>query len=253
MAVDKKIDYSLVQGNADFKFWVATALVEKVFKKDFKIIKTVKGAELVGLKYSFAFDHLPKVKEVAEKNPKNFHTVVATDDMILPITTEDGTGLVHTAASAGQEDFQLGKKLGLPLIEVIGEDATYLDGLGEFSGQNAKKNPKVILDYLVSEDAKGRNWVFEILPYKHKYPTCWRCKTELVWRVVDEWYISMDKIRKPLMEITKKINWIPGFGKERELDWLKNMHDWLISKKRYCRFLNAKSAVILRLSALKMN
>lgn len=233
VAVDKNIDYSLVKNTEGFKFWIAKKLVQKVFSKDYKIVKTVKGNKLVGLKYSFAFDHLPRVKEVADKNPNTFHTVVATNNRILPITTEDGTGLVHTAVSAGQEDFQLGKKLDLPLIEIIGEDAVYIDGLGEFSGENAKNNPKIILDYLVAKDANGKNWVFKILPYKHKYPTCWRCKTELVWRVVDEWYISMDKLRKPLEKITKEINWIPAFGKERELDWLKNMHDWLISKKRY--------------------
>ena len=233
VAVDEKIDYSLVKGNTGYNFWVAKDLVEKIFKGSGKIVKTVKGKELVGLKYTWAFDNLPKVKEVAEKNPDTFHIIIATDDRIMPINIEDGTGLVHTAVSAGQEDFQLGKKLGLPMVDIIGEDAVYLEGLGEFSGQNAKKDPKIILDYLVNEDKKGGQWVFEILPYKHRYPTCWRCKTELVWRVVDEWYISMDKLRKPLQDIVEKINWIPAFGKERELDWLKNMHDWLISKKRY--------------------
>jgi len=232
VALDEKIDYALVDNGAG-KFWVAKDLAGKIFKGAHKIVKTVKGKKLVGLKYVWAFDDLPKVGEVAEKFPEKFHTVVATDDRIMPINIEDGTGLVHTAVSAGQEDFQLGKKLGLPMIDVIGEEANYLEGLGEFSGKNAKKDPKIILDYLVAEDKKGRNWVFEILPYKHKYPTCWRCKTELVWRVVDEWYISMEKLRKPLEEIVKKINWIPSFGKERELDWIKNMHDWLISKKRY--------------------
>ena len=243
VAVDEKIDYLLVEAGAK-KFWVAKDLAEKVFKGEGKVLKTVKGEALVGLTYAFAFDHLPKVKEAAEKNPKIFHTVVATDDRIMPITTEDGTGLVHTAVSAGQEDFNLGKKLGLPLIEVIDEEANYLEGLGEFSGQNAKKNPKIILDYLVGSReisanpnfptaAQSEKWVFKIEPYRHKYPTCWRCKTELVWRVVDEWYISMEKLRKPLEKIVKEITWIPGFGLERELDWLKNMHDWLISKKRY--------------------
>lgn len=228
VAVDEKVDYALVEKEGS-KYWIAKELVEKVFKGAGKILKTVKGKKLVGLKYSFAFDDLSKVKEVAQKNPGTFHTVIPTDDRIMPITTEDGTGLVHTAVSAGQEDFQLGKKLGLPLIEVIGEDASYLDGLGEFSGKNAKKHPEIILDYL---KANG-DWIFEILPYKHKYPTCWRCKTELVWRVVDEWYISMDKLRKSLEKIVEKINWIPDFAKGRELDWIKNMHDWLISKKRY--------------------
>ena len=230
VAVDPKLDYLLVKGNAGDNFWIAKDLLEKVFKGYFNVIeKTVKGGKLVGLKYAFAFDDLPKVKEVAEKNPHTFHTVVATDDRIMPINIEEGTGLVHTAVSAGQEDFQLGKKLGLPMIEVIDEEANYLPGLGEFSGQNAKKNPKIILDYLSSK----KEYVFAIEPYKHKYPTCWRCKTELVWRAVDEWYIAMDTLRKPLEEIVKKIQWIPDFALDRELDWLKNMNDWLISKKRY--------------------
>jgi isoleucyl-tRNA synthetase len=227
VAVDSEIDYALVKTEHG-GFWLAKALVEKIFGTQ-EISKTVKGKELVGLHYTFAFDDLPKVKEAAAKNLKKFHTVVATDKRIMPITTEDGTGLVHTAVSAGQEDFQLGKKLGLPLIEVIDEEANYLPGLGQFSGQNAKKHPELILDYLKAQ----QGYVFKIEKYKHKYPTCWRCKTELVWRVVDEWYISMDKLRKPLEKIVKQINWIPAFGKERELDWIKNMHDWLISKKRY--------------------
>ena len=229
VAVDKKLDYSLVQDESGAKNWVAKDLVEKIFGKDHKTLKTVKGKDLVGLKYAFAFDNLPKIKEAAEKFSKRFHKVVVTDDRIMPINIEEGTGLVHTAVSAGQEDFKLGKKLKLPLIEVIDEEANYLEGFGEFSGKNAKVNPKIILDYL----EKSKEYVFKISPYKHRYPTCWRCKKELVWRVVDEWYISMKKLRKPLEEITKKIDWIPSFGKERELDWLKNMQDWLISKKRY--------------------
>lgn len=236
VAVDKKLDYSLVEVEGE-KFWVAKELVSKIFKKDHKIIKDVKGKELVGLKYSWAFDDLPKVNEVAEKYGDKFHVVIATDDLIMPITTEEGTGLVHTAVSAGTEDFQLGKKMGLPMIEVIDEEAAYLPGLGEFSGKNAKKDPKIILDYLQKQEER---WVFEISPYKHRYPACWRCKTELVWRVVDEWYIAMDiaddskkTYREQMMEVAKDISWYPKWGLDRELDWLKNMHDWLISKKRY--------------------
>ncbi len=242
VAVDKKLDYALVEDSDGFKNWVAKDLVSKIFGSEAKILKTVKGKELVGLKYTFAFDHLPKIKETADKFSKSFHRIVATDDRIMPINIEEGTGLVHTAVSAGQEDFQLGKKLDLPLIEIIDEEANYLDGFGEFSFKNAKKNPKIVLDFLANQ----KDFVFKIEPYKHRYPTCWRCKTELVWRVVDEWYIAMDKpsqakseklkaksLRENLVRIAKKINWIPEFGLDRELDWLKNMHDWLISKKRY--------------------
>jgi len=242
VTVDKTLDYSLVEGTTGDRFWVAKDLVEAVFGKDYKsIVKTVKGVELVGLKYRGPFDGLEAVKKVSEENSDKFHIVIATDSQILPISTTEGTGLVHTAVSAGVEDFQLGKKYGLPMIPVIADNADYLPGLGEFSGKNAKKNPQIILDHLKSREESGENWVFKIVAYKHRYPACWRCKTELVWKVADEWYISMDKsdpsdkekrtLRQQLMDVTKKVHWMPDFGLDRELDWLKNMHDWLISKK----------------------
>ena len=242
VTVDKNLDYALVERATGDRFWVAKELVEAVFKKDYKaIVKIVKGKELVGLKYRGPFDHLESVKKVAGENSDKFHIVIATDPQILPIGITEGTGLVHTAVSAGAEDFQLGKKYGLPMIPVIADNADYLPGLGEFSGKNAKKNPNIILDYLKGRDEVGENWVFKIIAYKHRYPACWRCKTELVWKVADEWYISMDRIdpgdkqnrtlRQQLVDVTKKVRWMPEFGLDRELDWLKNMHDWLISKK----------------------
>lgn len=240
VAVDEKFDYSLVEGETGDTYWIAKELVEEVFKGKGKVLKTVKGKELKGLKYTWAFDELPKVKEVARENPDNFHIVILTDEKIMPISTTEGTGMVHTAVSAGMEDFQLGKKLGLPMIETIDDHATYIEGLGEFSGKNAKKHPEVIFDYLKEREEKGENWIFAIVPYKHRYPGCWRCKTELVWKVTDEWYISMDRedpkdgkkrtLRQEMIDVAKRINWIPGFGLDRELDWLNNMHDWLISK-----------------------
>jgi len=247
VAVDEEAEYVLVKGLGNDNFWVGSGLVEKIFGKEhLGVVKEVKGKELVGLKYRFPFDDLPGVRETREANPKSFHKVVATDSRIMPITTEEGTGLVHTATGAGTEDFQLGKKLGLAVLPVIEEDARYMEGFGFLSGQNAKEKPEIILDFLKKEDEKeGVDWVFKIEKYKHRYPACWRCKTELVWRVVDEWYIKMDlpelrlrsgKIvtyRQAMMEVAKKIKWIPGFGLKRELDWLSNMHDWLISKKRY--------------------
>ncbi|MCJ7804852.1 class I tRNA ligase family protein, partial [Patescibacteria group bacterium] len=135
------------------------------------------------------------------------------------------------APGAGQEDFRLAKKENLDLVEAIGEEANYLDGFGQFSGQNAKNHPEIIIDYLKEKD-KGC-FLFKVEKYCHRYPVCWRCKTELVWRLVEEWYIAMDELRPKMMAVTKKIHWLPPWGKERELDWLKNMEDWLISKKRY--------------------
>ncbi|MFH0772766.1 MAG: class I tRNA ligase family protein [bacterium] len=241
VAVDEKIEYSLVKGATGKSFWVAKDLVEAVFKKEYQSIeKTVPGKELVGMQYEGPFDHLPAVAEV-KASSKKFHTVIPTDSMIMPISTTEGTGLVHTAVSAGTEDFMLGRKLGLPMIPVIADDASYLPGLGELSAKNAKKHPELIIDFL--KTYKEGEFLFSTLRYKHRYPACWRCKAELVWKVADEWYIAMDRpsieatagkyktLRERMIAVAKQINWIPGFGLERELDWLKNMHDWLISKK----------------------
>lgn len=246
VAVDERLEYAQVTGPTGDKFWLAKDTVERVFKGNHRgINRTVKGNSLVGKKYIAPFDHLPAVKKIAG-HPK-FHTVIATDQRILPVTTDEGTGLVHTAVSAGTEDFRLGKKLDLPMVPVIGDNADYLGGLGFLTGTNAKTNPRLILDYLLAEDNKpGVRWVFAIHEYQHRYPACWRCKTELVWKVTDEWYISMDRpsqlasggkqqqgktLRQRMMALARTIHWIPAFGLDRELDWLKNMQDWLISKK----------------------
>ncbi len=238
VTVDAKFDYVLVEASDKKHYWVVKELAKSIFGNDFvKIIKTVKGEELVGLKYKGAFDGLEIVAKVAKGNPKTFHTVIPTDEIILPISVLEGTGLVHTAVSAGVEDFKLGKKFGLPMIPVIADNADYLEGLGFLSGKNAKKNPRLVLDYL---DENG--WAYKIHKYKHRYPACWRCKAELVWKVADEWYIAMDvpsknsklkdsTLRQRMINVAKKIKWMPEFGLDRELDWLKNMHDWLISKK----------------------
>jgi isoleucyl-tRNA synthetase len=239
VAVDATLDYALVELKNGQKYWTLASSAKDILGEDFsKIIDTKKGQDLVGLKYHWAFDDLEAVSLVAHQNPSNFHTVVATDPKIMPISEEEGTGMVHTAVSAGTEDYKLGKKLGLPMIPVIEDNAEYFKGFGKLSGKNAKKHPELIFDYL--KQKKGQ-WIYKIHSYKHRYPACWRCKTELVWKVTDEWYIAMDRkdpthpgkltLRKQIMAVTKQINWIPGFGLDRELDWLKNMHDWLISKK----------------------
>ena len=236
VAVDATQEYSLVEDVSGDKYWLHKELVEKVFKNEQKqIIKTVLGKDLVGQKYTAPFDFLEAVQNLKQNNLDKFHTVIATDPLIMPITATDGTGLVHTAVSAGTEDFKLGKKLGLPMLPIIEDNADYLPGLDFLSGKNAKKHPEVILDYL------GDKWAFRIENITHRYPACWRCKTELVWKVADEWYINMDKkdpddkqgrtLRQKMIDVAKKINWKPEFGLDRELDWLNNMHDWLISKK----------------------
>ena len=187
-----------------------------------------KGQELVGLTYQGVYDELPALKGIK-------HKVVAAKDLV---TAEEGTGLVHIAPGAGEEDFDLAQKENLQVVPSIDEAANYIEGFGDLTSKNAKEDPNLVIKKLEEKDA-----LFKVENYKHRYPTCWRCKTELVWRVVDEWYIAMDKadsddkkgrtLRQEMINVAKTINWIPKFGLDRELDWLKNMHDWLISKKRY--------------------
>ena len=221
VAVDPEKDYVLVEDN-DRGYYLSKTASDRMRLKTKKVIK---GSSLVGIKYSSPFDYLPRVKGAMSGAA---HQVVATDNLILPISDEEGTGLVHVATGAGSEDFQLGKKHNLPVIEVIDEEANYLVGMEDFTGKNAKDHPELIIDFLKEKEA-----LFYQEKITHRYPACWRCHTELVWRVVDEWYIAMDSLREPMKDVAQKINWIPEFGLKRELDWLDNMHDWLISKKRY--------------------
>ncbi|XOB41446.1 MAG: isoleucine--tRNA ligase [Candidatus Nealsonbacteria bacterium] len=188
-----------------------------------EIIETFKGKKLEGFEYEGLFDELPSVKETLGSYK---HSVILWKE----VTKEEGTGIVHVAPGCGQEDFQLAKEFKLPVIDLTNDESSYLKGFGELSdkfvgGEEVRE--------LIFEDLNQKDRVFKIEGYKHRYPICWRCQSELIFRLVDEWYISMAKLREKLMKIAKKIKWIPPFGLDRELDWLKNMQDWLISKKRY--------------------
>ncbi len=201
---------------------------------EYSEVKEISGKDLIGLNYEAAFDSLPLVSQARDENPKTFHTVVDGSDIVV---STEGTGLLHVAPGAGKEDFDLGKKENLSIISLIADDASYLDKMDEFSGQNAKKHPEIIIDFLKSKE--NGKYLLKTMGYTHRYPACWRCKTELVWKVTLEWYIAMDikeketgkTLREQMVETAKMIDWHPDFGLERELDWLSNMHDWLISKK----------------------
>ncbi len=235
IAVRKDLDYQLIEKGGKL-FWVAKKLAKVVFGEKVKVLKTVKGEKLEAFRYLGPFDDIAAISNFKDKS--GFHQVVITDDRILPVSGEEGTGLVHVSTGTGSEDHKLGKKLNLPIIPAIEDDGSYLPEYGFLSGKNAKKNPHIIIDYL--KKYKGGQFLYKTQKYTHRYPVCWRCKTELVFKLTDEWYISMDKkikefknlsLREKMIEVAKEIRWIPEFGLERELDWLKNMHDWLISKK----------------------
>ena len=186
-----------------------------------KVIETFPGKKLEGMTYDGIFDELPKVQEEMRNHQ---HKVVLWDE----VSEDEGTGIVHIAPGCGPEDYQLSKDLQLAVIDPTDKDSKYKDGFGKFSGNFVYQSNNDVFDNL-----SRKGLIFKIEDYKHKYPVCWRCGTELIFRLVDEWYISVDKVREGLIESAKQIKWIPPFGLDRELDWLRNMDDWLISKKRY--------------------
>jgi isoleucyl-tRNA synthetase len=222
-AVNPEYTYAKVEDRGSIIYF-SKSLIESLKKdhvltEDAKVIGEVKGYELVGLKYRGPFDELPAQSETIEQ-----HRVLAWDE----VGEDEGTGIVHTAPGAGAEDFKLGKENGLTPIAPLDQNGIYLEGFGEFTGKSAAD-----VKDMVFESLKEKELLVRVNKYTHRYPVCWRCSTELVFRLVDEWFINMDEIRPKMEKSTKEMNWYPEFGKARELDWLKNMQDWMISKKRY--------------------
>ena len=184
----------------------------------FEIVEEVKGESLVGLTYDGPFDMLAGAAEAIDA-----HRVIPWNE----VTESEGTGIVHIAPGCGAEDYRLGKELGLPQIAPLYEDGTFRPEFGLLAGRRFDQ----VADDVVA-DLKSRGVLFAKEQYYHRYPHCWRCKDELVYRLVDEWFINMNW-RERIMNAAKQARWIPEWGLDRELDWLRNMGDWMISKKRY--------------------
>ncbi len=190
-----------------------------VLDGEHEVLERVSGSHLTGWRYRGPFDEFE-----AQSEARDIHRVVEWDE----VGDDEGTGIVHIAPGAGSEDFQLGQEHGLPVIAPLDDAGVYVDGFGELSGKSVDEVNPIIFEAL-----KANGAYYKVEDYSHRYPVCWRCDSELVFRLVDEWFIGMDGLRSTMMDATRTINWVPAFGEARELDWLRNMHDWMISKKRY--------------------
>ncbi len=229
------------------QFWLAKGTLKTALDGPFEVLEEVAGSDLVGWRYSGPFDDLPAVQDAFAAGTTSIpdrpyeHVVVAWTE----VGEDEGTGIVHIAPGCGAEDFQLGKSLGLPVVAPLDESGIFVDGFGSLSGRDVRDVAEPIIEHL---RRIGRFQRLETI--NHRYPHCWRCGTPLVFRLVDEWFISMGplyeqprdtlspaqvdaSLRYQIMDVVDQIRWIPDFGHERELDWLRNMHDWMISKKRY--------------------
>jgi isoleucyl-tRNA synthetase len=206
-AVNPGASYGLTE---DGEWWA----VER--KPDTTFTRTALGSELVGLEYQGPFDHLPAQEGVT-------HRVIPWDDVSLA----EGTGIVHIAPGAGAEDFELGRIHELPVLAPLDEAGRMLPGYG-FEGRSTDEVAQPAID-----DLDARGLLAESGTIVHRYPTCWRCGTPLVFRVVDDWFISADEIRQPMLDANATVEWTPDFYSKRMDDWLRNMGDWNISRKRY--------------------
>src|SRR6266487_782209 len=192
--------------------WVAVALYP-----DEKFSERLRGEELEGWRYEGPFDYLSPQQGIE-------HRVISWEDVAL----DEGTGIVHIAPGAGTEDFELSRRYGLPVLVPINEAGEFYPAYGEFEGLTTDE-----VEEPVVESLRERRLLVETGRIIHRYPICWRCRTPLVFRVVDDWFIAADEIRQPMLDGNATVEWTPLQYKKRMDDWLRNMGDWNISRRRY--------------------
>jgi isoleucyl-tRNA synthetase len=217
----------------------------QIFKENggFEEIGTIKGAEMVGWEYDGPFDDLPVQQQpggfpvdekLEDRCGKTCHRVIdgGRDSRgAAHVVAGEGTGIVHIAPGCGDIDHKMGAEHGLVAIAPLKEDGTYGEGFGDFTGKEAITKETA---ELVFEKLKEKGLLVNVETYPHIYPHCWRTGDELVFRLVDEWFINMDW-REEIKDVTRQIEWLPASidGQDRECEWLSNMSDWMISKKRF--------------------
>jgi isoleucyl-tRNA synthetase len=179
--------------------------------------ETLPGSALVGWRYAGPFDELGPGGEVA-------HRVVGWDE----VSMDEGTGIVHIAPGAGTEDFDLGRTHNLSVLAPVDESGRFYSDYGWLAGLATSE----VADRII-EDLRRRNLLVRAGEITHRYPECWRCHTPLIFRVSDDWFISVDEIREPMREANRTVEWTPGYMASRMDDWLVNMSDWNISRRRY--------------------
>lgn len=186
-------------------------------KKGGQILAEIKGKELAGLNYETMFPELPRQKEVE-------HRIVLWDE----VTAAEGSGIVHIAPGCGAEDYDLGLKENLAVIMPIDENGYFYQDFAFLAGKHAQKVNKLIFEQL-----KKQNKLFLVHKYTHSYPVCWRCKKEILFRLGKEWAIDVSELRPRLIRNARKVKWVPDYQGKRMEDWLVNMADWNISRKRF--------------------
>jgi isoleucyl-tRNA synthetase len=258
LTVGPNIDYVLVKTfnpytNLPNNLILAKALVSKYFKaeaentdfENFKegdkiipwtILAEFKGKDLEGMEYEQLLpsdaNTLEKIQEITP-GAEPFKIILGDF-----VTTEDGTGIVHTSPAFGADDFKVGKKNNLGILTLVDKQGKFVDGVGEFSGRYVK-DYKDALDYTdvnvdISVKLKLENRAFKIEKYEHNYPHCWRTDKPIIYYPLDAWFIKTTAVKDRMVELNKTINWKPAStGTGRFGNWLENMVDWNLSRSRF--------------------
>ncbi|HLO29539.1 MAG TPA: isoleucine--tRNA ligase [Anaerolineales bacterium] len=221
VAVHPEVDYVIVErdnNGTKEKLVLARSLAEKVFgDEEVKVLETLKGRKLKGVKYQPLFTFLPPDK------PAYF---VVLGDFV---TTEDGTGLVHMAPAFGAEDMDMAKEHNLPVLMTVLPDGTFIPEVTPWRGVFVKD-----ADPFIIEDLQARGLLFKSEGYTHTYPFCWRCHTPLLYYARESWYIRTSAFRDRLVDLNNTINWVPEHVREGRFgNWLSNNIDWALSRERY--------------------
>ena len=200
-----------------YNFIVAKSLANKVLGDDYEIVESYTGRDLEYREYE-------QFMPILKVNKKAFFITCADY-----VTMEDGTGIVHIAPAFGQDDYEVGLKYDLPILNPVGEDGCYLEGPWKGRLVVDSELEVEIIKYLAKEDK-----IFKKQKMQHNYPHCWRCHTPLVYYSKPSLYIKTTAYKDKIVEENKKVCWHPSFvGEKRFGNWLENMNDWAISRNRY--------------------
>ena len=258
LTVGRNIDYVLVKTVNQYLHntiyvVLAKALLGKYFKAEnenadfaaykndgknipYSVIIEFKGKEIEGCKYEQLLPFEANSKTVIEEiTPGAEPFFVLTGDFV---TTEDGTGIVHTAPAFGADDFKVGKKYNIGILTMVDRQGKFVDGLGEFSNRYVKnyKDEKNYVDVNIdiAVKLKKENRAFKVEKYEHNYPHCWRTDKPILYYPLDAWFIKTTAIKDRMVELNKTINWKPkSTGEGRFGNWLENMVDWNLSRSRF--------------------
>jgi isoleucyl-tRNA synthetase len=219
VCVHPDFDYAYVNVNGEV-YIMAEALVNSLFEdQDYIIIKTVKGSELEGIEYQH-----PLINEIPIQ--KEFkHRILLGEH----VTLTEGTGCVHTAPGHGPDDFEIGKKYGLPIFCPVDEAGLFKNEAGKYEGEFVKDaDPYIITDL----DVHGLLLKEDVID--HRYGFCWRCKTPIIYLATQQWFLKVTEIKDKMLSELDHVEWVPEWaGESRFRNWVENARDWTISRQRY--------------------